>query len=324
MRQATNRETIIGRVYQHELTIKQVKNEQSANFGKDFISGKLEVAVDEEGLNVIPVHYTYVTATTKAGGENRTFTTLKKIIDGGKTWVADGKDAAMMIQLSPALDLNDFYTKGDGDEDVLVSVKKNEGGFAELVSVLPESINDRTRFEVDMFITNVTEVEANEEKHIDEHVVLRGAIFDFRGAIKPLDFVVKNEQGMKYFLEQDISPQEPVYTKVWGNIDCTVRVETVTEESAFGEAAVREVRRGRKEWVVTGTAKVPYDFGDDQVLTAEEVQQKMQERQVYLADQKKQREEWLAKQNQGGNGNAFSAGPAPSAAAPATAGGFTF
>ena len=58
MRQATNRETIIGRVYQHELVVKQVKNEKSANFGKDFISGKLEVAVDEEGLNVISTHYT--------------------------------------------------------------------------------------------------------------------------------------------------------------------------------------------------------------------------------------------------------------------------
>ena len=260
--------------------------------------------------------------TTKAGGENRTFTALKKIIDGGKTWVADGKDAATMIQLSPSLDLNDFYTKGDGDEDVLVSVKKNEGGFAEIVSVLPESINDRTRFEVDMLITQVTEVEANEEKQIPEHVVLRGAIFDFRGAIKPLDFVVKNEQGMKWFLDQDISPQEPMFTKVWGNIDCTVRIEQITEESAFGEAAVREVRRGRKEWVVTGTAKVPYDFGDEGVLTAEEVQTKMQERQVWLADQKKQREEWLAQQNQGGTSSAFGAGPAPSAAV--TAGGFTF
>ena len=322
MRQATNRETIIGRVYQHELVVKQVKNEKSANFGKDFISGKLEVAVDEEGLNVISTHYTYVAPTTKAGGENRTFTALKKIIDSGKTWVADGKDAATMIQLSPSLDLNDFYTKGDGDEDVLVSVKKNEGGFAEIVSVLPESINDRTRFEVDMLITQVTEVEANEEKQIPEHVVLRGAIFDFRGAIKPLDFVVKNEQGMKWFLDQDISPQEPMFTKVWGNIDCTVGIEQITEESAFGEAAVREVRRGRKDWVVTGTAKVPYDFGDESVLTAEEVQTKMQERQVWLADQKKQREEWLAQQNQSGTGSAFGAGPAPSAAV--TAGGFTF
>ena len=173
-----------------------------------------------------------------------------------------------------------------------------------------------------MLITQVTEVEANEEKKIPEHVVLRGAIFDFRGAIKPLDFVVKNEQGMKWFLDQDISPQEPMFTKVWGNIDCTVRIEQITEESAFGEAAVREVRRGRKEWVVTGTAKVPYDFGDEGVLTAEEVQTKMQERQVWLADQKKQREEWLAQQNQGGTGSAFGAGPAPSAAV--TAGGFTF
>lgn len=316
MRAAINRETIIGRVYQHELVVKTVQNTESDNYGKEFISGKLDVAIDEEGLNVIQAHYTYVAPLTKKGAENRTFTALKKIIDG-KTWMTDGKDEAMLVQLTPSIALNDFYVE-DGGESTLVSTKRNEGGFVELVSVLPEDEKDRSKFEADMLITAVQEVEGNEEKHIDPHVVLRGAIFDFRGAIMPVDFVVKNEAGMKWFLDQDISNTEPMYTKVWGKIDCTVRVEKVTEDSAFGAAAVKEVRRGRKEWVVTGTAKVPYDFGDDNVLTAEEVQEKMQKRQVYLAEEKKRREEYLANRNN----TSVAAGPVPTANV--AAGGFQF
>ena len=46
-----NTETIIGRIYQHDLVIKKVQNENSANYGKDFIGGKLDIAVDEDGLN---------------------------------------------------------------------------------------------------------------------------------------------------------------------------------------------------------------------------------------------------------------------------------
>ena len=80
MRKALNRERVEGRIYQHNLVIKTVQNQTSANYGKEFISGNLEVAVDEEGLNVIPVHFTYVVETTSSGAKNATYSNLKKII----------------------------------------------------------------------------------------------------------------------------------------------------------------------------------------------------------------------------------------------------
>ena len=94
MRKNVNKETIEGRVYEHDLTLKTVQNQQSENFGKEFINGSLSVATDEEGLNVITVHYTFVTEITKKGAVNPTFTNLKRIIESGKSWVADGKEAA--------------------------------------------------------------------------------------------------------------------------------------------------------------------------------------------------------------------------------------
>ena len=43
-------------------------------------TGDLEIAVDEEALNVITVHFTYVTATTSQGKKNATYAVLEKLL----------------------------------------------------------------------------------------------------------------------------------------------------------------------------------------------------------------------------------------------------
>lgn len=293
MRKATNTERIEGRVYQHSLTVKTVQNQTSANFGKEFISGDIEVAVDEAGLNVIPVHFTYVVETTASGNKNATYANLKKIIDGGKTWITNGKDEALKVRIDTAIALNDFYTQ-DGN---LVSVKKNEGGFVSIISDLGVE-NERNTFAVDMVITGVKRTEKDEEKNINEDfVTVRGAIFNFRNEVLPIDFLVKNADGMKYFEDLGVTNAEPIYTKVWGKINCGTILNEVKEDSAFGESAVRTYERKVREWIITGTAKVPYDFGDENILTVEELTKAMQDREVMLAETKKRSEEYRANKN---------------------------
>ena len=287
MRKPQNTERVLGRIYQHDLEVKKVKNESSENFGKDFIGGNLEIATDEEGLNVIKVHFTYVTETNKSGSKNQTYANLKKIIDDNKTWVSVGKDAAQMVRIDTALALNDFYNQNDE----LVSAKTNEGGFVTFVSDLGEE-KERNTFSVDMVITNVKHIDADEEKKIEEHAVIRGAIFNFRNDLLPVEFKVKNVEGMKYFEGLGATNAEPVYTKVWGKIISETITTTKEVESAFGEAAVTTYRNSNKEWIVTGTAKVPYDFGDESVLTSEELTKAAQNREVYLADVKKRADEY--------------------------------
>lgn len=295
MKYKQNSERIEGRIYQHDLAIKTVQNQSSQNFGKEFIAGTLEVAVDDAGLNVIPVHFTYVTEVTSKGQTNRTFTVLKKIIDEGKTIVTDGMDEATKVRIDTALALNDFYT----NDDSLVSIKTNEGGFVTIVNELSGE-NERNTFSADMVITGVTRVEADEEKNIKEdYVTVKGAIFNFRGDLLPLEFIVKNAGGMKYFEDLGASNSEPVYTKVWGRINCETKTTIVEEESAFGEAAVKKYERKTKEWVITGTAKVPYEFGDEEILTGEELTKAMQAREVMLADIKKRSEEYKAQKAAG-------------------------
>lgn len=295
MKKMINTERIEGRIYQHNLVKKTVQNQASQNFGKEFISGNIEVAVDEEGLVIIPVHFTYVEPITKSGNKNATYTNLDRIINGGKTWVTDGKDEALKVRIDTALALNDFYTQ----DDRLVSTKVNEGGFVTIISDLgPE--NERNTFTTDMLITNVTRVEADPEKNIDkDYVVVKGAIFNFRNALLPVDFIVRNDEGMEYFEDLNASQNEPVFTKVWGRINCGSISNEVKEETAFGEEAVRTFERKIREWIITGTSKVPYDFGDETVLTVAEVQKAMQDRQLMLADTKKRSEEYRAQKDGG-------------------------
>lgn len=284
-----NSEFIEGRLYQHNLVIKTVKNEQSANFGKEFISGTIDIATDEEGLNVIPVHYTYVTEITSTGKTNATFANLKNIINGARTWVTDGKDLALKVRCNTAIGLNDFYNQNDE----LVSAKRNEGGFVSTVKELvPEA--ERSTFDCDIVITSVTRVETEGEP---DYLRIKGGIFDFRKALLPVEFICRRDDGMSYFESLDASPSNPVFTEIKGNIVSNTIKREIAEESAFGAASVKTVTRTVREWQITWARPTEYDFGEEDTITAEELKKAMEEREVALAKIKKNRDDYLASRN---------------------------
>ena len=318
MRKNVNTETIEGRVYEHDLTLKTVQNQQSENYGKEFINGSVSVATDEAGLNVLTVHYTYVTEMTKNGKQNATYGNLKRIMEG-KTWVNDGKDAAMKVRLTPSAALNDFYPQG-GDQ--LVSQQRNEGGFVSIVTDLNPEGPNRQKFVFDTVITGVTLVEADPERNIaEDYVKINCAIFNFRNDLLPFSLVARSQGAINYFMGLDASPSEPVYTNVWGEIvSTTVKVEK-TVESAFGEPTVDVSERRQREWVVTGAKPETYVFDDESTITREELSKAIADRNVYLEEVKTRAKEYYESR-----GNAVAAPksstPTPNATVPV--GGFNF
>lgn len=317
MRKTVNRERVEGRVYEHNLNMK-VTGETSKHPGTNYINGTLDIATDEDCLNIVTVNFTYVTETTSKGNKNETYSTLKNIIETGKTILQDGKDAATMVRIDTALGVNDFYTNRNGEEQ-LVSAKRNDGGFVHTESKLGDE-QARNTFECDMLINGTRLVEADEERHIPaDYLIVKGAVFNFRNAILPVEFVVKNPGGIKYFESLEASPNNMVFTKVWGKIESQTIVDKREEESAFGEAAVKEYERKVREWVITGTAKEPYEMGDAQNgITIDEIKQMLADRETYLADIKKRNAEWQAQRA------TASAAPQSVASAPAAVGGFNF
>ncbi len=321
MRKTINKERIEGRLYDiSQLALKTVQNTDSKHFGEDFIGGSIDVATDEDCLNIVTVHFTFVQATYSSGKPNNTFGVLKNLIENGKTVLADGKDNASLVRIDASLGLNDFYTSRNGEE-TLVSAKRNMGSFVNSVTKLAEE-DARNTFECDMLINCTKYVEANEERNISEdYLVVKGAVFDFRGSLLPVEFVVHNKGGIKYFESLDASDKNPVFTKVWGKINSETIVDRREEESAFGEPSVKEFNRTVREWVITGTSRpdAVYEIGDSENgITEEEIKKAKADREVYLAGVKKRSDEYQASKNSG------NAGGFTTAAAPAAQGGFNF
>ena len=301
MRKVLNKEHIEGRVYEHNLAIKTVQNSESKNFGKEFIGGTLDVATDDDCLNIVTINFTYVTEVTSKGAKNDTYAALKNIIENGKTVLVDGKDAATLVKIDTALGVNDFYTSKNGEE-VLVTAKRNEGGFVHIVNKLSDAAT-RNTFEMDMLINGTRLVEADEERNIPaDYLIVKGAVFNFRNAILPVEFIVKNPNGIKYFESLDASPSNMIFTKVWGKINSETIKTIKTEESMFGDAKVTEYERTIKEWVITGTANETYEIDNEQNgITLDEIKKALADREVYLADVKKRQDEYQASKNSGGN-----------------------
>ena len=304
-----NVESISGRVYQHDLVKKTVQNKESKNFGKEFISGTVDIAIDEEGLNVIPIHYTYVTEFTSNNNKNATYGVLNSIIEGAKTWITDGKEAALKVRANTALALNDFYN----NNNEFVSAKRNEGGFLNTINELPPEA-ERGVFGFDIVITSAVRV-VPEEDDAEDFVRIKGAIFDFRKALLPVELVCRDQNGMDYFESIEASPSNPIFTEVRGNVVSNTIKKEIEEESAFGTASVRTVTRTVREWQVTWAKPTEYVFGEEDTLTSEELKKMMQDRELYLAEVKKRALDYRKSRAEGTTSNTTSTIPA---------GGFNF
>lgn len=284
---------IEGYLYEHALENK-VSGDTSKNPGTPFISGTVSIATDNEMTNIVQVHYTYVTAVTSTGKNNPSFTTLQNIIDGTlKSAMKDGKENASKIRIDSAIGLNEFFTKRNGPEE-LVSVKRNEGGFIHVADALVEDEKQRNTFKCDMLITNTRRVEANEERNEPEKMIVKGAIFDFRKALMPVEFTVLNPLAMNYFEGLEASNSNPTFTCVWGRQISQTISRTITEESAFGEPSVRTVTSQRKDFVITGANKETYVWDDEEFMTATELQTLIAARETYLATIKQRQDEYEA------------------------------
>jgi len=286
-----NQTHIEGILYEHDLTLKE-SGETSKNPGTKFISGTISIATDDAMTNIVPVHFTYVTATFGS-------------------YMKDGADKAVKLRVDSALGLNEFYTDRNGKEE-LVSAKRNEGGFVHKVDALDEDEKVRNTFKADMVITSVKHIDADDEKNLPEKCIVKGAIFDFRKSLLPIEFSATNPNAMRYFESLEASQKNPVFTCVWGRQVSEVVVRQIVTESAFGEDEVREVKNTRRDFVITGAAKEPYVWDDESSITAAELNEAIQKREVDLAAMKKRQDEYKASRN-----------AAPKAAAPAQ-GGFNF
>lgn len=288
---------IEGLLYQHALTLK-TSGENSKNPGTQFINGTIDIATDDAMINIVTIHFTYVTAKTKSGSDNATFNTLQNIINGTYGNVTEhGVDKATKLRIDSAIGLNEFFSNRNGAEE-LVSVKRNEGGFVHVVQTLAADETTRNTFECDMIITGAKRIEADEERNSPERVIVKGFVFDFRKALLPVEFTALSSGAMDYFEGLDASQKDPVFTKVWGRQVSQITMVKTVEESAFGGQKVTETPRANRDFVITGASVDPYVWDDEGTITKKEFEQCLADRELALADIKKRQDDYNASKAQ--------------------------
>lgn len=293
MKKMINKVHIEGWVYDHKLTSK-VAGEKAKNPGVTFINGTVDIATDDNCLNIVTIHYSYVTPVTKQNKPNATFNALNSILTDNKTVVKVGKENAVKVRADTSIGLNEFYSDRNGKEE-LVSAKRNEGGFIHIITdALSEKDTDRNNWEADTVVTKVREIEADPERNLPAKVVISGYMFDFKNALLPVDVVAYKESAQNYFLGLEASESNPTFIKLKGQQVSQVIIRTVTEESAFGdEPDVKEFKNTVREFVVTG-ALPPYEWDSEESITAQEMKEALASREITKAEIKQRQDEYNA------------------------------
>lgn len=316
MKATMNRAHIEGLLYNHSLEVK-VTGERSKNPGTQFITGSIEIATDDAMLNIVSVHFTYITALTSSGKQDIRFATLSNIINGTYgTVMGVGAENAVKVSVDSAIGLNDFYSDRSGNVE-LVSAKRNEGGFVHVVPTLKDDELQRNTTRLDVVIYGTAMIEGDPERNTQDKMILKCYGFDFRGAILPMELSVLKPQAMAYFEGLDASVNEPVFTQVYVTQISQTGTRTIETESAWGETIVTEVPTSHKDFVVYNANKEPYEFGTNETITKTEIKAKLAEREVMLADVKQRWEEYR-------NSNTAIPAATPAAAPKAAQTGFNF
>lgn len=309
-----NETHIEGFLYEHKLENK-VSGETAKNPGKPFINGTINIATDDDLLNVVQVHFTYVVAETKAGKPNATYNILQAIIDGKiGTVMEHGKENAGKLRIDSTVGLNEWFdNKSQGNP--LVSVKRNEGGFVHQVQALNDDPNVRSTFNTDIVITSAIRHEADEEHNLPEKVTVKGYVFDFRNSPLPVEFSVYQPLApagaLDYFENLGASVKQPVFTRVQGQQISKTVVRNIVEESAFGDPIIKPVVNNQRDFVITWALPGGYEWDSEDTLGAAEFTEMLANREVYLADMKKRSDEYQATK---GNALASTKGPSPAIA----------
>ena len=258
----------------------------SKNPGTSYIRGVINVLTDNEGLNVVPVYFSYVTETYPSGKANETYKVLAQIIDEDasgtlNTYEKDGL-AARKVRIDGDIEINDFCGR-DGE---MIAAKRVRGSFVHFADA---GCNPSATFDADMLISNMN---LREVENGNDYLQLNGYVFNFRGDILPVTFSIETPEGIQYFENQDISNANPLLTNVWGDIVSNVVVNEQTVESAFGAPKVNATTRTFRAWNISGCSPEPMEFDDEATITKAELQTRLDERAARVAAEKARVEEY--------------------------------
>ena len=243
--------------------------------GRNYITGEMLIEVTKD--NVVGVQFLSFEK-KKDGGLNKVYASLATIMTGYKSIAQVGRDAADKVRVtSGQFDVNDFYAQ-DGR---LVTYPRIKSNFINRVPGNAE-FKPRAEFQVETFIRSMINEVINEEE--SGRLILKTFLVTYGGNVKPMDFIVEDEKGIKYI--QD-NYKVASTAKLSGKIINTTIEKTTTEEQAFGDPIVTTKTSSKREYVVTKGTEA---YDSDNAFDPGEVKAAMQQREQYLVDLKAKQE----------------------------------
>ena len=244
-----------GRLYSYSLEVKDTDNGEA-------ISGEVTLEVDKEG-NRATVKM-FARPTFKNGKTNRTYGMLEDMMAGNYTTVVEDADNADWFGLTGNIDVSYFAPKDGGAKDVdeLARSQKLRGSFLNQ----NRDHKYKNRWNLDMLITRVDDVDADEEKHTPHMVRVMGyAIDDYNERLNEVVFEARKEAAMNYILGLPVSYDAPYFVRVWGEMLKISRI--VVHKNAFGDDETNEYDSFR--WAINGMNPEAYEFGDESAISKE-------------------------------------------------------
>ena len=301
-----NSVTIEGYIFNVNLQ-ERVTGENAKHPGQPFINGSINIATDDQALNIVPVYFTYViptygqaTAERPNPKPNPNYDILKGFINGNCTTYETVGTNATKVRIQGEIEINDFFSSRSNE---MIAQKRIRGSFVNIISTLN---GEEATFEADMLIASIAYKQVEEG---DDYLQLNGYCFNFRGDLLPVTF--STTKGIKYFEDANISSENPMLTTVWGNIESNVVKHEIEKESAFGDVEVEVTSRTFRAWDVTGAAKEPMEFNTSETITLDELKKALENRTQYVEQRKQEQMEYQNNRNNGFAGNVTPAAEAP-------------
>lgn len=272
---------------------KRISGENSKNPGQEYVSGVISIATDSEALNVVQVHFTYVTPEWgKSGKKNQNYDFLVDLIERNengtlKTFEKCGTDAEK-ITVTGDISLNEFVDQ----EDNFVAVKQIRGSF---IGNMTARDTMGAFFDCEALISNaaIREVEDGED-----YMTISGYVFNFRKELLPVQFTVRIPGGINFFEGREVSSKNPFLGKISGEVVSSIVSVARDDSEADGFGEVKPTTRTIRSWDIS-SARETMEFDDEDTLTLGELKKLISDRADHEAEIRKQQEERKAARGDG-------------------------
>ena len=244
--QSYNNVSMMGKLYNYKLEERQGDN-------GSYIFGTVTLEVDDKGTRVDAQFF--ATPTYKSGKPNRTYTVLEEMLSGNYNTVVDNGDECDWFDFSGA-SIDSSYFASQREQGEVASAQRIRGAFINA----NRSHKFGNKWKLDFVITQIQDVEADEEKHYPRYVKVSGySVNDYAGRVDEVRFQARDEAAMNYISGLTATPNEPYFVSTWGEIRNVI--STSVTKNAFGEDEVREYTN--TQWVITGMAPDCYEMFEE-------------------------------------------------------------